>query len=112
MDLFNLFQYATALILVLALALLALLARRYGNNPQAFKQQLGGKWSNWNKWDFKAPEKRLSIVETLMLGPKQRLIIIRRDNVEHLVVVTADSACVVENNIPAPSSKLSGAQTP
>lgn len=103
MDLFNLFQYATALILVLALALLALLARRYGNNPQAFKQQLTtalGK-GKWNKWEFKAAERRLSVVETLMLGPKQRLIIIRRDNVEHLVIATADSACVVENNIPA-----------
>jgi flagellar protein FliO/FliZ len=112
MDLLNLFQYATALILVLALALLALLARRYGNNPQAFKQQLSpAKWNKWSKWKFKAPEKRLAVVETLMLGPKQRLIIIRRDNVEHLVVVTADSACVVENNIPA-SSKLSEAPAP
>jgi hypothetical protein len=112
MDLFNLFQYATALILVLALALLALLARRYGNNPQAFKQQLTdtlGK-GKWRKWDFKAPEKRLAVVETLMLGPKQRLIIIRRDNVEHLVMLTSDSTCVVENNIPA--SAPSGASNP
>ena len=112
MDLFNLFQYATALILVLALALLALLARRYGNNPQAFKQQLSaGKWASWKKWDFKAPEKRLSVVETLMLGPKQRLLIIRRDDVEHLVMLTADSSSVIETNIP-PSTRLSGASTP
>jgi flagellar protein FliO/FliZ len=112
MDLFNFFQYATALILVLALALLALLARRYGNNPQAFKNQLGlGKLGNWKKWEFKSPDKRLSVVETLMLGPKQRLIIIRRDNVEHLVMMTADSSCVVETNIPA-TTKLSGAPTP
>ena len=100
MDLFNLFQYATALILVLALALVALIARRYGNNPEALKQQLGGKLGNWKKWEFKTPEKRLSVVETLMLGPKQRLLIIRRDNVEHLVMMTADSACVVETNVP------------
>ena len=61
--------------------------------------------------EFKAQERRLAVVETLMLGPKQRLIIVRRDNVEHLVVVTADSACVVENNIPA-SSKFFEAPTP
>ena len=111
MDLFNLFQYATALILVLALALVALIARRYGNNPEALKQQLGGKWGNWKKWEFKAPEKRLAVVETLMLGPKQRLLIIRRDNVEHLVMMTADSACVVETNLPA-CAKTDGAPTP
>ena len=86
--------------------------RRYGNNPQAFKQQLSSaKWNKWSKSEFKAQERRLAVVETLMLGPKQRLIIVRRDNVEHLVVVTADSACVVENNIPA-SSKFFEAPTP
>ena len=29
--------------------------------------------------------KRLAVVETLMVGPRQRLIIFRRDNVEHVV---------------------------
>ena len=109
MDLFNLLQYTTALLLVLALAVVALLVRRFGNNPQAFKDGLKG--ASWGKWDFKAPQKRLAVVETLMLGPKQRLIIIRRDNVEHLVMVTADSSSVVETNIPA-ASKPIGAPTP
>ena len=109
MDLFNLLQYATALLLVLALAVVALLVRRFGNNPQAFKDGL--KRTSWGKWDFKAPEKRLAVVETLMLGPKQRLLIIRRDNVEHLVMMTADSSCVVETNIPA-NTRLSGTAAP
>ena len=103
MDLFNFFQYATALILVLALAAAALLVRRYGNNPAAFKQSLTGKWGKWN---FTAPERRLAVVESLMVGPKQRMLIIRRDNVEHLVFTTAEGATVIEANIsPAPAAK-------
>jgi flagellar protein FliO/FliZ len=96
MDLFNFFQYATALILVLALAAAALLVRRYGNNPAAFKQGLTTKLGKWN---FAAPERRLAVVESLMVGPKQRMVIIRRDNVEHLVFTTAEGATVIESNI-------------
>jgi flagellar protein FliO/FliZ len=47
------------------------------------------------------PDKRLHVVETLMLGPKQRLFIIRRDNVEHLVLSGPEGASVIESNIPA-----------
>lgn len=98
MDLFNFFQYATALILVLALAAAALLAKRYGNNPAAFKQGLTTKLGKWN---FAAPERRLVVVESLMVGPKQRVMIIRRDNVEHVVFATAEGASVIEANIQA-----------
>ncbi len=109
MDLFNLLQYATALLLVLALAVVALLVRRFGSNPAAFKESFKAK--GWGKWDFKAQQKRLSVTETLMIGPKQRLMIIRRDNVEHLVMVTADSSSVIETNIPA-ASRITGTPTP
>jgi flagellar protein FliO/FliZ len=98
MDLFNFFQYATALILVLALAAAALLVKRYGNNPAAFRDGLKGKLGNWN---FTAPERRLAIVESLMVGPKQRVMIIRRDNIEHVVFATAEGATVIESNIQA-----------
>ncbi|HJR55291.1 MAG TPA: flagellar biosynthetic protein FliO [Rhizomicrobium sp.] len=98
MDLFNVFQYATALILVLALAAAALLIKRYGNNPAAFKDGLKGKLGNWS---FTAPERRLAVVESLMVGPKQRVMIIRRDNVEHVVFATGEGATVIESNIQA-----------
>jgi flagellar protein FliO/FliZ len=98
MDLFNFFQYATALILVLALAAAALLIKRYGNNPAAFKDSFKGKLGSWN---FTAPERRLAVVESLMVGPKQRVMIIRRDNVEHVVFATAEGATVIESNIQA-----------
>jgi flagellar protein FliO/FliZ len=100
MDVINLMQYFTALLFVLALGAAALLIKRYGNNPQAFREGLNGKLAGkLGKWDFKLPERRLAVVETLMLGPKQRLLIIRRDNVEHLVLSGPDGASVVETNI-------------
>ena len=49
-------------------------------------------------------EKRLSIVETLMVGPRQRLFIVRRDNVEHLVLSGPEGATVIENGIKAQNS--------
>ena len=102
MDVINLMQYFTALLFVLALAGAALLIKRFGNNPQAFRESLGGKLGGkLGKWDFKLPDRRLAVVETLMLGPKQRLILVRRDNVEHLVLSGPDGATVVEQNIAA-----------
>jgi len=103
MDVINLMQYLAALLFVAALAGAALVIKRYGNNPQAFRNGLGAKLG---KWDFKLPDRRLAVVETLVLGPKQRLMIVRRDTVEHLVLSGPDGASVIEQNIvpkaPAP----------
>jgi flagellar protein FliO/FliZ len=96
MDAINLMQYAAALLFVAALAGVALVIKRFGNNPQAFRDSLGAKLG---KWDFKLPDRRLAVVETLVLGPKQRLIIIRRDTVEHLVLSGPEGATVIEQNI-------------
>jgi flagellar protein FliO/FliZ len=41
----------------------------------------------------------------LMVGPRQRLFIVRRDNVEHLVLSGPDGATVIENGI-KPQSNL------
>ena len=103
MDVINLMQYATALLFVLALAGVALLVKRYGNNPQAFRDGLGGKLAG-KLGNFRLPERRLAVVETLMLGPKQRLLIVRRDTVEHLVLSGPDGATVIENNIIMPKA--------
>jgi flagellar protein FliO/FliZ len=102
MDVINMMHYVAALLFVLALAGAALVVKRYGNNPQAFRDglnnSLGGKLAG-KLGSFKLPERRLAVVETLMLGPKQRLLIIRRDTVEHLVLSGPDGATVIENNI-------------
>jgi flagellar protein FliO/FliZ len=43
--------------------------------------------------------KRLGVVETAFIGPKHRLILVRRDAVEHLVLIGPNSAALVESGI-------------
>ena len=76
---------------------------RYGNNPQAFRDGFSGKLAG-KLGNFKLPERRLAVIETLMLGPKQRLLIIRRDNIEHLALSGPDGAAMIENNITSKAS--------
>ena len=86
MEFVDLLRYFGALLLVLAMVGGAgLLARRFGV-PGVTKA---------------VSVKRLTVVETLMVGPRQRLIILRRDNVEHLVLTGPDGVSVIENNIAA-----------
>jgi flagellar protein FliO/FliZ len=80
MDIVDLARYLGALLLVLALVgFAALAARRYG--LAGFVQG--------------TDQRRLSIVETMMIGPRQKLILIRRDGVEHLVLIGPQSADVI-----------------
>ncbi len=86
MEFVDLLRYFGALLLVLAMVGGAgLLARRFGVPGMAKP----------------AGTKRLAVVETLMVGPRQRLLILRRDNVEHLVLSGPDGASVIESGIAA-----------
>ena len=88
MDLVDFARYFAALALVLALVgCAALAARRYG---------LAG----LSKMTGRA--KRLSVVESLMVGSKHKLYLFKRDGVEHLVLIGPDTATVVEGAIAAP----------
>lgn len=42
---------------------------------------------------------RLRLIDTLSIGSDQRLVLIGRDEVEHLVYIGAQGACVVESGI-------------
>lgn len=78
-------RFALALILVLGLiALLAWVLRRFGMGMKLTKGR------------------RLGIVEIQSLGPRHRLILLRRDQVEHLVIVGPHSETVVETGITTP----------
>ena len=46
--------------------------------------------------------KRLSVVETLPLDARRRIAIIRRDDTEHLVILSATGETVIETNIIPP----------
>src|SRR5689334_9246342 len=43
--------------------------------------------------------RRLGVVETAFLGPKHRLVLVRRDAVEHLVLIGPNYASLVESGI-------------
>ncbi len=81
-------QFALALVFVLGLiGLLAWLVRRFNLlGPMAVKR---------------GTERRLSIVEMQMLGAKHRLMLVRRDDVEHLVLIGPAGDLLVEGGIPA-----------
>ena len=80
-------RFALALILVLGLiALLAWLLRRFGMGVKLTKGR------------------RLGVSEVQMLGPRHKLMLIRRDDVEHLVIVGPATETVVESGIKAPAS--------
>jgi flagellar protein FliO/FliZ len=76
-------QFAAALAFVLALvALIAWLARRF--LPGAGGVSTGKR-------------KRLAILETLVLDPKTRAVLLRRDDVEHLIVLGPHGPMKVES---------------
>ena len=86
MDLIDIARYLGALLLVLSLVGLAGLGvRRFG---------IPGVASG-------SATRRLAIVETLMIGPRQRLYIVRRDGIEHLLMAGPDGTSVIETGIPA-----------
>jgi flagellar protein FliO/FliZ len=90
MDMIDIARYFGALLLVLALVGFAGLAARKWGVPGVSKS---------------SATRRLSIVETLMIGPRQRLYIVRRDDVEHLIMIGNDGTSVIESSI-APRSPV------
>lgn len=86
MDLIDLARYFGALILVLSLVgFAALAARRYG---------LPGITAG-------TASRRLAIVETLMIDPRHKVFLLRRDDTEHLVLIGPEGTSVVERGIVA-----------
>ncbi len=81
-------RFLLALVFVLALiGGLAAVARRFGfgyRRPQA-----------------RGKDRRLSIIEVMPVDAKRRLMLVRRDATEHLILLGAGPDVVVERGIPA-----------
>jgi len=91
-------RFVLALVLVLGLILLlAWLLRRFGAGGLV---RPGGK-------------RRLQIVETAAAGPRHRLMLVRRDDTEHLILMGPNGDVVVERGIhpPADSNQPAGRST-
>jgi flagellar protein FliO/FliZ len=91
---FEIIRYVGALLLVLALIGAAGVAARKWGVPGVTRS---------------VEQKRLAVIETLLMGPRQRLFIVRRDNVEHLIFAGPEGACLVEN-IPASGLRIAAVQ--
>lgn len=88
-------QLVLAFLFVLALiGLASLVARRFGLAPTPRSDG----------------RRRLAVVEVLSLDPKRRLVLLRRDGVEHLVILGPASETVVESAIPAAGAVTGGSR--
>jgi flagellar protein FliO/FliZ len=89
----TLFRFAIALALVLALiAGLAWIGKRqFGGSPR------GGR--------------RLRVIEATALDGRSRLVLVRRDEREHLILVHSGGASVIETGIAVPAEAAQGKVT-
>lgn len=95
MDVVTLARFALALIVVTGLIIgLAWLLRKYG---QGRLLQSGNRG-------------RIGIVEVTGLDARRRLVLVRRDNVEHLIVLGPNSETVVERGIGAATKEPAPAE--
>lgn len=86
MEMESYLRFILALVFVLALiGVLAWVARRYG---------VGGRLGPRNHRD-----RRLEVIETRVIDGKRRLVLLRRDHVEHLVLMGPTSEIVIEQGI-------------
>jgi flagellar protein FliO/FliZ len=89
MELNTYFRFLLALVFVIALiGILAWLARRAGLGTRVARKP--------------GSRKRLSISEVSAVDGKRRLLLVRRDDVEHLVLLGPGQDVVIEQGIPAP----------
>jgi len=51
---------------------------------------------------------RLAVLESRMIDPRRRLVLVQRDDVAHLIVLGPNSETVVETGIAASASTLAG----
>jgi flagellar protein FliO/FliZ len=92
------FRFVLALLFVIGLiALIAWLARRYGLGGVAIPNT--------------GRRKRLRLVEAMTLDAKRRLVLVRRDGVEHLILLGSQGDVAIETGIPAGEDGVAGRET-
>lgn len=81
------FRFLLALLFVLGLiGVMVFVGRRFNLTPKITSAK---------------GDRRLRIVEILPVDAKRRMILVRRDNVEHLVMLSTTNDVVIERNIAA-----------
>jgi hypothetical protein len=62
-----------------------------------------------NMWFVPRPEPRLSVTEQVSVDGRRKLVLVRRDDVEHLLMIGGPVDIVVEEKISAPEIAMSRA---
>ncbi|MBC07777.1 flagellar biosynthetic protein FliO [Thalassospira sp.] len=97
MELSAYFRFVAALLFVLGIiGVFALLARRFVPGAR-----------NINR---RGTKRRLSVVEVVPVDTKRRLVLLKRDDTEHLVMLGPNGDTVVERNIGTHFSEILGDQ--
>ena len=97
MDLSDISRIGFALLAVLALlGLFSLAAKRFGFAGASIGR----------------PGRRLQVVESAALDAKRRLVLVRRDGVEHLVLLGVTTETVLEGGIAASPETAAGSSKP
>ncbi|NDF11731.1 MAG: hypothetical protein EB060_02810 [Proteobacteria bacterium] len=102
MEMIALFKSTAALAFVLALVgLTSLVLRRFGAERiiRSEIQKTNPQVAMLGKAAFTKQGKRLGITDMMALDPRRRLVLIRRDDVEHLVLIAPDHELVIEGGI-------------
>jgi flagellar protein FliO/FliZ len=100
------------------LFILILLAAAGGAAFLAYRTYMfGDAGLNVGSWLFKPkPEPRLGVVEQVSVDGRRRLVLVRRDDVEHLIMTGGPVDVLIENNIkavaPEPAAATSAEQSP
>ena len=89
-------RFLAALVFVLALIVgIAWLGRRYG---------MGGRLPM-----ARGKAARLAVIEAAAIDAKRRLVLVRRDDTEHLLLLGANADLVIEPRIPAREARFADA---
>lgn len=83
-------KFVAGLLVVLALMGLLALTLRWWNEKRGFKPLMG-------------KDRRLKIVEVLLIDTKHKAVLLQRDDTEHLVILGTTSETIVESNIKKPT---------
>jgi flagellar protein FliO/FliZ len=89
------------------LFVLVLLVAAAGSAYMAYRTYVSGDSNvNLKGWLFKPrPEPRLGVVEQATIDSRRRLVLIRRDDVEHLIMTGGPVDVVIEDRIRAPEAE-------
>lgn len=97
MSIGNYFSFVLSLVFVIGLIGLSAWAYRRFFMGRGIAERLGGS------------ARRLEVVEVRAVDARRRLVLVRRDSVEHLLLLGANSETVVETGISRPGPAAAGA---